>query len=208
MPRNRRQIDREDKVDAILAVAERRLADGGLEALSVAAIARELGLAQNAIYWYFPSRAHLFVGALRRMLQVIAARKPRGQTGVERVLWWTDQFAPFYTFRPALQRLANEEAVVAEFLRELDEVLDRMVSNALRERVHEEDLPAAVASFRAMVTGSYAEGMARIQRRHLIEFWLERLAAASGHFDDARVARRRGVERTENQATGVFRGRP
>jgi TetR/AcrR family transcriptional regulator, repressor of the mexAB-oprM multidrug resistance operon len=177
MPRNRRQIDREEKVDAILAVAERQLSEGGLDALSVAAIARELGVAQNAVYWYFPSRAHLFVAALRRMLHAIAARKPRRQQGLERILWWTDQFASLYRFRAALQQLASEMEVVAEFVRELDGVLDRMASNALRERVSDDDLPAAVASFRAMVTGTYAEALSRKDRHRLVTFWLERLSA-------------------------------
>jgi TetR/AcrR family transcriptional repressor of mexAB-oprM operon len=175
MPRNRRQIDREEKVDAILTVAERQLTEGGLDALSVAAIARELGVAQNAIYWYFPSRAHLFVETLRRMLYAIAARKPRGQQGLARILWWTDQFASLYTLRPALQELAREAEVVAEFVRELDQVLDRMVTNAFRGRVREADLSTAVASFRATVTGTYAERLSRKQRRELLTFWLERL---------------------------------
>jgi AcrR family transcriptional regulator len=175
MPRNRRQVDRDTKVDAILAVAERQLGEGGVDALSVAAIARELGVAQNAIYWYFPSRAHLFVETLRRMLHAIAARKPRGQQGLQRILWWTDQFAALYTFRPALQRQAREAEVVAEFVRELDEVLDRMVTHAFRGRVRDEDLPASVASFRATVTGTYAEGLSPKQRRELLSFWLGRL---------------------------------
>jgi AcrR family transcriptional regulator len=178
MPRNRRQTDREEKVDAIVAVAERQLMEGGLDALSVAAIARELGLAQNAIYWYFPSRAHLFVETLRRMLRAIAARKPRSQRVLQRILWWTDQFAAIYRFRGALQQQAAEAAVVAEFARELDEVLDGMLATAFRDRVAEGDLPAAVAGFRALVTGTYAEGLSRKQRRELLTFWLERLWAS------------------------------
>ena len=178
MPRNRRQIDREAKVEAILAVAERQLTEGGLDALSIAAVARELGVAQNAIYWYFPSRAHLFVESLRRSLYAIAARKPRGQQGLDRILWWTDQFASLYAFRPALQQLAAETEVVAEFVRELDAVLDRMVCNAFRGRVEDKDLAPAVASFRATVTGTYAERLSRKQRRELLTFWLQRLWAA------------------------------
>src|SRR3954452_14109031 len=94
MPRTRAAVSRDEKVDEIGAAAEQRLRQGGYEALSVAAIARELGLAQNAIYWYFPSKDHLFVAALERMLQKIGARKPKGEEAgaVERILWFTDQF--------------------------------------------------------------------------------------------------------------------
>ncbi len=91
MPKTRHAVDRDEKVEEILAIAERRLRDGGFEALSVAAIARELGVAQNAIYWYFPSKDHLFVAVLERMLQEIAARKPSGKAGeVDANRWFHD----------------------------------------------------------------------------------------------------------------------
>src|SRR5207245_7470833 len=87
MPRTRPELNREDKMAEILEVAERRLRESGFEGLSMIGIARELGLAQNAIYWYFPSRAELFAAALRGILEGIAARKPRHSTNiVERVL--------------------------------------------------------------------------------------------------------------------------
>ena len=76
MPRNRPNIDRDDKIGEIVDVAARQLADGGLAALSVAAIGRELGLAHNAIRWYFPSRDDLVVAAVRRLLEQVVAEKP------------------------------------------------------------------------------------------------------------------------------------
>src|SRR5947209_16314420 len=107
MPRTRPELNREDKMAEILAVAERQLREGGFEALSMIGIARELGLAQNAIYWYFPSRSELFVAVMRRMLEGIAARKPRGEKDlVTRILWWTDQFAPLYSLRATMQEQA------------------------------------------------------------------------------------------------------
>jgi AcrR family transcriptional regulator len=139
-------------------------------------IARDLGLAQNAIYWYFPSRAELFVAVLRRILEGIGARKPRGETDVvRRILWWTDQFAPLYAFRPAMQEQARESDVAAQFVKDLDELLERMLSNAFRGRVPDEQLPVAIDSFRATVTGTYAQGLSRPRRRALLSFSLDRL---------------------------------
>ncbi len=179
MPRTRPELNREYKIIEILEVAERRLQEGGFEALSMAGIARDLGLAQNAIYWYFPSRAELFVAVLRRILEGIAARKPRGKVDVvERILWWTDQFAPLYAFHSAMQEQARESPVVADFARQLDEVLDRMLANAFRGRVSEGQLPLAVDSFRVTVTGAYAQGLSRQRRRKLLSFVLERLLGA------------------------------
>src|ERR687895_1279768 len=103
MPRTRTDTNRETKVAEILEAADRRLREGGYEALSVAAIARELGLAQNAVYWYFPSKDHLFVAALERMLRDVVARKPPRQPSLERkVLWFVEQLDAMADVRAAM----------------------------------------------------------------------------------------------------------
>ncbi|HEX9967551.1 MAG TPA: helix-turn-helix domain-containing protein [Solirubrobacterales bacterium] len=177
MAKTRTEVDRETKVEEILGLAEQRLGEGGYEALSVAALARELGLAQNAIYWYFPSKDDLFVAALRRMLTGLASRKPRGEVAHrERILWFTDQLEPLSRLRPALRERARESEVAAEFLGELESILSRMLSNALRaEGVAEDDLPLAVDVFRASVEGAYVKGLSRKKRRQTLTFLLDRL---------------------------------
>ncbi|HEX2096076.1 MAG TPA: helix-turn-helix domain-containing protein [Solirubrobacterales bacterium] len=177
MARTRTEVDRESKVEEILGLAEQRLTEGGYEGLSVAGLARELGLAQNAIYWYFPSKDDLFVAVLRRMLSEIAARKPRGEVGQrERILWFSDRLEPLSRLRPTLRERARNSEVAAEFLQELEDLLSRMLSNALRaEGVREADLPLAVETFRAAVEGSYVKGLSRAKRRRTLEFLLDRL---------------------------------
>ena len=179
MARTRAELNREDKMAEILEAGERRLYEGGFEALSMIGIARDLGLAQNAIYWYFPSRAELFVAVLRRILEGIAARKPRGETDVEkRILWWTDQFASLYAFRAAMQEQARESKVVAQFVRDLDALLDRMLGNAFRGRVPDDQLAAAIESFRSTVTGTYAQALSTRRRREVLSFSMNRLLQA------------------------------
>jgi AcrR family transcriptional regulator len=176
VPKTRRAVSRDEKVDEILELAERRLRDGGYEALSVAAIARELGLAQNAIYWYFPSKDHLFVAALERILHDIAARKPSREAGeVERILWFTDQFHVLSDLRGAMNERARTSEVVADFVEGLDALLSRMLSNALRDRVSPEELPVAVETFRATVEGAFVKGLDKRARREVLTFALERL---------------------------------
>ncbi|HYG95617.1 MAG TPA: helix-turn-helix domain-containing protein [Solirubrobacterales bacterium] len=179
MPKTRTELDRDAKVDQILGLAEERLREAGYAGLSVAALARELGLAQNAIYWYFPSKDHLFVAVLRRMLEEIAARKPRGKVGPrERILWFADQLEPLSRLRPTLRERAAQSEVAAEFLTELEALLSRMLANALREEgVPEDELPLAVEAFRATVEGAYVKGMSRAGRRKVLDFVLDRLAA-------------------------------
>ena len=177
MPRTRTDIDRDAKVAEIVEAAERRLRDGGYEGLSVAAIARELGLAQNAIYWYFPSKDHLFVAALEEMLRDIASRKPaHDEAGpVERILWFTDQFQALSALRGAMNDRASDSQVVARFVEELDALLSRMLSNALRDHVAADELPVAVETFRATVEGTFVKGLAKRERRDVLTFALGRL---------------------------------
>jgi AcrR family transcriptional regulator len=177
MPRTRSELERDAKVAEIVEAAERRLREGGYEALSVAAIARELKLAQNAIYWYFPSKDHLFVAALERMLREIAARKPRHEEAgeIERILWFTDQFQGLSDLRGAMNERARDAEVVADFVAELDALLSRMLSNALRDHVGAEELPVAVETFRATVEGTFVKGLDRRARRKVLTFALERL---------------------------------
>ena len=177
MPRTRTELERDAKVAQIAQAAERRLREGGYDALSVAAIARELGVAQNAIYWYFPSKDDLFVAALEGMLRRIAARKPKGpDVGlVERVLWFTDQFQALSQLRAAMSERARESPTVARFVTDLDALLSRMLTNAFRERVPDERLPLAVETFRATVEGTFVKGLSKRERHKVLTFALEQL---------------------------------
>jgi AcrR family transcriptional regulator len=177
MPRTRSELERDAKVAEIVEAAERRLRKRGYDALSVVGIARELGLAQNAIYWYFPSKDHLFVAALEGMLRQIAARKPRRKEvgPKERILWFTDQFQALSDLRGAMNERARDSQVVADFVQELDALLSRMLSNALRDYVRAEELTVAVETFRATVEGTFVKGLDRRARRKVLTFALERL---------------------------------
>jgi AcrR family transcriptional regulator len=178
VPKTRSTASRDEKVDEILEIAKRRLADGGYETLSVAAIARELGLAQNAIYWYFPSKDALFVTALEGMLSEIAARKPSKEVGeIERILWFTDQFETLSGLRGAIRERARRSPVVAEFEQRLEALLSSMLANALRARISADELPLAVETFRATAEGTFVKGLDRGTRRSVLAFALERLMA-------------------------------
>ena len=179
MPRTRQEMDRESKVDEILEAAVHRLDEGGYEALSVAAIARDLGLAQNAIYWYFPSRDHLFVAALERMLRDILGRKPPRQRSLERkVLWFVDQLQEIEPVRAAMYERARTSPVVAEFADELNATWRRMLTNVLSERMGEPELTAAVDALIATIQGAFFQPMSAAARRRLVAFALERLVPA------------------------------
>lgn len=86
-PRVRRK--RRAKQDAILAAAMHLLADGGLEAVTVQRLARELDLTAGALYRYFPGKDAL-LAAMQR--QAVATLRGRYQAFVaERRDDWADR---------------------------------------------------------------------------------------------------------------------
>lgn len=169
-------MNREEKIEQILSVAERRLLEGGFDAVSVAAIARELGVAQNAVYWYFASKDHLLVAALERILRKILARKPSRRRGdIERILWFTDQFESLSDLRAAMNDRARSSPVVAEFVERLDAQVSQMLSGVLSNHVAPDELPLAVESFRATVEGTFVKQLSRRERHRVLTFALRRL---------------------------------
>lgn len=175
MPRTRTQIDRDDKVSEVLDAAERRVLAGGYAALSVAAVARELGVAQNAIYWYFPSKDELFVAVLRRLLGRIAIpeRLPAGSPAAA-ILHVIDRLGDLQSLRASVQERATESEVVARFQQELHELFRGLLRKAFRGSVRPSQLDAAVDAFMATTAGAYAQGLDPKRRKRVLRFALRR----------------------------------
>ena len=190
MPRTRVELDREQKQAEILQAAERRLRADGYGALSIAGIARELGLAQAAVYWYFPSKDDLLVAAMRRMLGKIKARKPKDQHDVvEKILWFADELAPIYPLRATMKERARSSPVVAGFLEETTTMLRAMLSNVLSAHVRPAELSLAVETFVTAVDGAYVRGLSPAERRRILRFTLERIIQRSDRKDSTRRSR-------------------
>jgi AcrR family transcriptional regulator len=181
VPRTRTTLDREAKVGEIIDEAVAQLDAGGYSALSVARIARDLGVAQNAIYWYFNSKDALFVAAVERMLRGVVARKPPRQRSTKtKVLWFVDQLAELEHVRSALRDRARESEVVARFAAELDATWRSMLINVLAD-----DLPdpreraIAVEALTATIQGALLSASSRAERRKVVGFAYDRLTAPS-----------------------------
>ena len=176
MPKTRRDLDRDDKVSEILEITELRLREGGYNALSVAAVARELGLAHNAIYWYFPSKDHLIVATFEHMLHKLLANKPKaGRDVVGRVMWFVDQLGELYPLRASMHEQAQRSEVIANYLDDLNNRLRSMTIHALEPYVDEEELELAAASFTATVQGAFLAGTEPKERRRILTFALQRM---------------------------------
>ena len=176
MPRTRTGQPRPDKEEQILGAAERTVLTQGVESLSVAAVARELGLAPNSIYWYFPSRDHLIVATARRILgRIIQSESAQDLDGVERILWFVDQMGDLHRVRFALARRARDAPVLAAFLVELATLLRDGLRTALQPLAAEPDLDLVVDAFIAVVHDTAGPHLSDVERRGIRKFALDRL---------------------------------
>lgn len=180
VPKTRTDRGRDEKVTEILDIAERQLVAGGYNAVAIAAVARELGLAHNAIYWYFPSKDHLVVAAFEHSVQKLFVRKPKDEGDVVvKVMWFVDQLGELYKARASMHAEATRSEVISTYLDDLSERLRAMIRNVLRPYLPEDQLDVAAAAFAATVQGSFVEGIDPAQRRRLLAFSLERLLGSS-----------------------------
>jgi len=164
----------------MLDAAERRLLAGGYAEMSVASIARGLGVAQNSVYWYFPSKDHLFVAVLRRILARTLSAKPPANRGLQRqVLWFTDRLHDFSPLRVTLRDRAGQSELVAGFERELYAALHQLVVHVFEAHVPADELTLAARTLMATVEGTFIADLSKAERHRVITFALERLMAGT-----------------------------
>lgn len=176
MPRTRAEAPRDAKAAEIVAAAERRLRAGGVAAFSVAAIARDLGLAQNTLYWYFPSKDHLFVAALREIFAgLVRSKRAQDLALADEIVWFVDQLAEVCELRAAMFERARSSPVVAEFAEQFQGVLRLMLGNALRPHVDADRLDDVVRAFSATVEGLLVQGTDADARRRIVALTLDAL---------------------------------
>jgi AcrR family transcriptional regulator len=181
VPRIRTDVARDEKVDEIVKAARQRLLDGGYPALSIIGLSRELGLAQNAIYWYFPTKDHLFVAAMERILHDILDRlPPRQGPCIERVLWFVERLSEFQALRITMRERAQCSEVVAAFERDVVAWLRVLLVGVISHQVPAEDLDPTVDAVMALCEGVLLREFDEAQRSRLIRFGFERLVPAGG----------------------------
>ena len=175
MARTRPDLDRDHKVAAIVEGARRRLLEGGYESLSIIALARELGVAQNAIYWYFPTKDHVFVAAVDRILHDILSRKPRTGEARDRVLWFAERLHEFQDLRVTMRDRARTSEVVTEYDRDVIALLRVLLVGAIAGDVNAAELDDTVDAVMALCDGVLLRDLTKAHRRQLIRFGYSRL---------------------------------
>jgi len=138
-------------------------------------VARELGLAQSAIYWYFETKDHLFVAAVERILHDILARKPRKGTCVDEVIWFAERLGDFRDLRIAMRERARASEVVATFESNTMALLRVMLANALSAAVDANALDDTTDAVMALCEGALLRDISKAKRARLIRFGFDRL---------------------------------
>lgn len=177
MPRNRSDIDREEKVDDILAVAVRSLREGGYDGLSLSGVARELGLARAAIHWYFPTKDDLFAASVERVFAETFADPPKADDLVARVTWAVERLDEVQAIYVALQARSGVSERAAAIDRGLQDALRVALRESVALRVEPADVDLTSEAVGIFVEGLLAHPLARKERTRLVRFAVDRLLA-------------------------------
>ncbi len=94
MARNRRHLDSSHKREDIVSVACRLMLSDGYDAVGMARIAKEAGVAPNTLYWYFDDKDALLIAVLDTLLAdaLQAYREVQQAPVVEQLLWLLARF--------------------------------------------------------------------------------------------------------------------
>ena len=181
MPKTRRNIEREAKVGEILDAAERAVRSGGFGALTVTGVARELGVANNAVYWYFPTKDDLATATFEHLLGKVLARKRDVEGDLfDKVVWFVDQLGDLYPLRASLNAFGQNSPVVQGYLAGLSERLRSMIRHVLEPHVPASELPVATSALAATVQGALLEAAPWEETKALLIFVLEKLIGREG----------------------------
>jgi AcrR family transcriptional regulator len=175
MPRKRSELAREDKIEEILAAARDQLV-GGYAQLSVKGIARDLGVGQAAVYWYFPSKDHLFVGAIESLFMQAWSRKPKTAALTKQVQWFAEELAGLYPYISALRSRAADSDVAGAFLTNVETQLRSILQGTLADQTATASAPDTAEVLLALLEGLAARDVTARRRQRLVAFALEALA--------------------------------
>jgi AcrR family transcriptional regulator len=175
MPRNRQDVDREAKVTEIREAALRILRDGGPAALSHSAVAKDLGLARTAIYWYFPTKDDLFVAALSDAYAQDLGTPPQDDDVMTRLRWAIERLTALQPLTHALHERAHHSPAAAELEAALQQGLSSRLRTLLAPRVEPDRLDLVATTIVVFVEGLLTQSRTTEERLRLLEFLVTEL---------------------------------
>lgn len=186
MARNRPDRTREEKASEIVAIAQKLFLERGYEATTMAAIAREAGIATNVVHWYFTSKDDLFVAVLdalqsadleqaqQRLSRSVPGREDRNLESVLTEFVWRRLHR--YGLIATLHERSHHSPVMAGF----HERAHQRYEEALGRAVGRFPIPAAerklvVAALISAIEGLVMHRASKREARRMMTFLAKRL---------------------------------
>jgi AcrR family transcriptional regulator len=183
MPATRPHLDRDLKRKQILDAAEKLFLRNGYEATAMAAVARRAGVANNAVYWYFPSKDDLLAATLQRRQERALAQLPDPaiSTPKERILAMLTQLDQVAKLTATVHERARHSTAIAETHEAFHAAADRLLQGLFRDAgLDTSDATHAAKAMMALVEGIHLHEPDRdtAARDDLVLWTFHRLAPA------------------------------
>jgi AcrR family transcriptional regulator len=188
VPATRPHLDRDAKRSQILDAAEKLLLRDGYDATPMAAIARRAGVANAAVYWYFPSKDDVLAAVLKRRQERALATAPDAATASldDRVIALLEQLDEVANLTAAVHERASRSAAVAEVHRGFHAAAEGFLRTEFRAAgLRVDDARRAAAAIMAIVEGIHLHERERepAARNELVLWTLHRLLPAAAPKD-------------------------
>jgi TetR/AcrR family transcriptional regulator, repressor of the mexAB-oprM multidrug resistance operon len=157
MARNRQEVPRAQRIEALLAVAEEQFMAHGFAGTSVAEIARCAGIEPGSVYWYFRSKDDAFAAVMNRLLDDETVRiaalhgDPAG-----RLLTALDSVERRRTLHPCVAERAPYAPAILAYHERLHAWLHGLALDTVAERVPAGDRDMAADAVVAAIEGALA----------------------------------------------------
>jgi AcrR family transcriptional regulator len=179
MPATRPHLDRDLKRKQILDAAEKLFLGNGYEATAMAAVARRAGVANNAVYWYFPSKDDLLAAMLqRRQERGLAEFRPPAATLEEQVLALLAQLDQVANLTATVHERARHSTAVADMHEAFHSTADQLLRGLFQDAgLGRDDAIQAATAMMALVEGIHLHETTRdtAARNALVLWTLHRL---------------------------------
>jgi len=181
VPATRPHLDRDLKRKQILDAAEKLLLRNGYEATAMAEVARRAGVANNAVYWYFPSKDDLLAAVLGRRQERALENLPAPDTLTpdEQALAMLAQLDQVAKLTATVHERAQHSTAVAEMHKAFHAAADRLLRSLFQDAgLDANDAAQAARAMMALVEGIHLHEPDRdtAARNDLVLWTLHRLA--------------------------------
>ncbi|MCH8544460.1 MAG: TetR/AcrR family transcriptional regulator [Alcanivorax sp.] len=179
MAKNKRNVDAKLKKAALEETAARLFMAQGFDATSMQQIARELDVAPNTLYWYYPSKDELLVGVLDRLLSQTLQRLPAmgGLPLKAQMAWILDELEQSREMVATVHGRLDQSPVIRAWHDQFHQFVEGAVICALNSAGVEASRSATLATVATfLVEGLLAHPHSAHQRNDILEWF----AASAG----------------------------